>query len=125
MELFRAFRGPLLQKLIGDFFLDTWHNDAALLLKNVQDNLVVKVLINTLLHSHLDDMSRCLSTKLITNKISVENAVLTRGPLWLPGTLQKSFVKAKISSMMFSVGIKVDESGGQVACDEISVMLLL
>ena len=75
-------------------------------------------------------MGRCFkSTKQTSDQISVANAglkkILTRGPLWLPGTLQKSFVKAKISSMMFSVGIKVDESGGQVACDEISVMLLL
>ena len=50
--------------------------------------------------------------------------IITRGPFWFPETLQKSFVKAKISSMMFSVGIKVDESG-QVGCDEISVILLL
>ena len=50
--------------------------------------------------------------------------IITSGPLWFPGALQKSFVKAKMSSMMFSVGIKVDESG-QVGCVEISVILLL
>ena len=51
--------------------------------------------------------------------------IITSGPLWFPGALQKSFVKAKISSMMFSVGINVDESAQVAACDEISVMLLL